>query len=237
DMGWALCENSGTGEDCLLWQDPTPTTGWTNFNSQFGGAPCDDGSGCPFNEITDFEVLAAEAYSVAGFIAGGDYTFSICNGPGAGSWIPDFTIIAPSGAIDASGNGTGCAISWTASESGTYLIVINEAGNCGVANTINNGYPALTCTDGTADCAPNECSTGDLEVTASAEICPGETTTVNLAVPAAIPAGGGFGIQFYNPVLEDGINLSGVTLPYTFDNDLNGLLTANDFDLFEGEYE
>ena len=155
NMGWALCDNSGTSEDCLIWSNPSPTSGWTNFNTEFGGAPCDNGSGCPFNEIQDFEVFASEAYSVNGFIEGGEYTFSICNGPGAGSWVPEFTIIAPSGAVDASGGGTGCAISWTASESGTYLIVINEAGNCGIPNTIDNGFPALTCTNGTADCEPN----------------------------------------------------------------------------------
>src|SRR5690606_38644922 len=97
-------------------------------------------------------VWAAEAYSVNNFVAGTEYTFSMCNGPGAGSWIPDFTIIAPSGTVDAfgEGDGDGCSITWTASESGTYFIVINEEGFCGGgSNTAtDNGYPALTCTGG-----------------------------------------------------------------------------------------
>src|SRR5690554_5136020 len=237
DMGWALCDGGSVGDDCLNWQDPSPSTGWTNFNTLFGGAPCDDGTGCPFNEIQSFEVYAAEAYSVNGFMAGGEYTFSICNGPGAGSWVPDFTIVAPSGAVDASGSGTGCAISWTASESGTYLIVINQAGNCGIPNEIDNGFPALTCGDGTAVCEPSDCNTGTLQVQGETTLCPGETTTVNLAEPASLPPGGAYGILFYNQETESGINLTSASLPYTFDNDLNGLLSANGFDEFLGTYE
>lgn len=119
-----------------------------NFNSLFDGAPCDSGAGCPFNEIDMLEVFAAEAYSVENFIAGGVYRFSICDGPNANSWIPDFTIQGPSGVIDAFGiPADNCSIVWTASESGTYLIIVNEAGECGGgANTsTNNGHPALTC--------------------------------------------------------------------------------------------
>ncbi|MCB0641041.1 MAG: hypothetical protein KDC44_05350, partial [Phaeodactylibacter sp.] len=41
---------------CEDWLAPSPTTGWIDFNLSFGGAPCDDGTGCPFYEITDFEV-------------------------------------------------------------------------------------------------------------------------------------------------------------------------------------
>ncbi len=240
DMGWTLCEGGGSDDDCETWVDPSPTTGWNDFNTEFGGAPCDDGSGCPFNEIDAFEVFASEAYAVNGFIAGGTYTFSMCNGPGAGSWVPEFTIIAPSGAIDASGagDGDGCSITWTASEDGTYFIVINEAGNCGVANAIGNGYPALTCDDGTAECEPSEpCSVEPLALDGPDTICPEETTTVEVSNPAEIPTGGGLAIEFLNVDDNSIINLTGVELPYTFDNDLNGLLSANDFDPFIGEYE
>src|SRR5690554_3817222 len=80
DMGWVLCEES-EDEACMSWQDPSPTTAWNDFNTEFGGAPCDDGSGCPFNEIQLFQVNGSEAYTVNGFMEGGQYTFSICNGP------------------------------------------------------------------------------------------------------------------------------------------------------------
>ncbi len=230
---------SGNPEPCETWVDPSPTEGFTNFNTEFGGAPCDDGTGCPFNEIQGFEVWGSEAYSVDNFLAGGTYTFSMCNGAGAGSWTPDFTIIAPSGAIDAFGTGDGCSITWTATEDGTYLIVINELGNCGVANTINNGFPALTCEDGTANCdGEDPCTIDALVLDGPESICPGETTTVETPSPAEVPTGGGIAISFVDLSGNDNsVNLTGVTLPYTFDNDLNGVLSANDFPLFEGEYE
>lgn len=136
---------------CVDWLNPDPAQGWTDFNSEFGGAPVPDADGnCPFNELSTFQVYASEAYAIDNFVVGSEYTFSICNGPDAGSWIPEFTIIAPSGTVDAfgPGDGDGCSITWTASEAGTYLIVINEAGECGGGPNIatNNGYPAITCT-------------------------------------------------------------------------------------------
>jgi hypothetical protein len=151
------CDDSPPTDECTDWVEPTPTTGWTDFNGLFGGAPCNDGDGCPFNEITAFEVWQSEAYAMDNIQEGGVYTFSHCNGPGAGSWVPEYTIIAPSGAIDAFGEGDGdaCSITWTATESGTYLIVINEAGACGIAGNTDNGFPAITC-DGVPECEPSE---------------------------------------------------------------------------------
>ncbi|MCF8247269.1 MAG: T9SS type A sorting domain-containing protein [Saprospiraceae bacterium] len=139
----------GPSLPCSDWVNPSPTTGWINFNQEFGGAPCNDGTGCPFYEISDFSVWASEAYEIEGFIQGGTYAFSMCNGVGAGTWVPDFTIIAPNGNVDKSGlgDGDGCTITWTASQSGTYLIIINEAGHCGGGSNLStdNGWPAITC--------------------------------------------------------------------------------------------
>jgi hypothetical protein len=73
----------------------------------FGGAPCDDGSGCPVNEINDFEIWADEAYQMNNVRADGTYTFSACNGTGGTAWPIMFTIVAPSGAIDAFGLNNG----------------------------------------------------------------------------------------------------------------------------------
>lgn len=116
---------------------------YTDFNTEFGGAPTTEGV---TNEITNFEVWKSEAYLMDGIVAGTEYTFSICNGLGAGSWIPDFTIKTPSGGVDAYGVDTdgGCSITWVATESGTYTIGINEEGNCGVVAEIDNGFPAIT---------------------------------------------------------------------------------------------
>lgn len=133
---------------CEDWVNPTPTTGWTDF----GSLPCNGES----HEITAFEVYQSEAYRLEGALVGGNYTFSVCNGSGAGAWVPEFTIIAPSGAIDAfgAGDGDGCSITWTASEEGTYLVVINEAGNCGVEGADNGGFPMISTNSGGADCLP-----------------------------------------------------------------------------------
>ncbi len=134
---------------------------WNNFTTLFGGAPVDEGDGCPFNEIQDFEVWMSESYIMDNVVEGTSYTFSHCNGPGAGSWVPEYTIIAPSGNIDAfgAGDGDGCSITWIATESGTYEIGINEADNCGFGAEVNNGFPAITCND---DVTAVEESTGQM---------------------------------------------------------------------------
>ncbi|MEZ5001804.1 MAG: fibronectin type III domain-containing protein [Chitinophagales bacterium] len=220
-----------TEEPCEVWINPTPTTGWVDFNTIYGGAPCDDGGGCPFNEIDAFEVWASEAYNVENFIAGGEYTFSMCNGPGAGSWVPEFTIIAPSGAIDAfgPGDGDGCSISWTASESGTYLIVINEAGLCGTStNTAtDNGFPALTCNSGgLAACLPppeapiNDTCSGAIAIT-----CPsGFEGTVDASGATATDAplcnGSSTGAGVWYTYEGDGESLNIFVDPYGFDAEI-----------------
>ena len=220
---------------CTDWVEPSPTSGWTDFNGMFGGAPCDDGSGCPFNEITAFEVFAAEAYSVENFVAGGEYSFSMCNGPGAKTWVPDFTIIAPSGAIDAFGPGDGdsCTISWTASETGTYLIVINEEGECGGGpnQAVGNGFPALTCSAG-ALCDPpvTDCNAGTLVTTGSVSVCSVDGTFDVMTEMDTVPTGGGTGWSFSDQLggtggVVGGFTVTNSTNTETFNSDLNGLLS------------
>ncbi|MCB0586701.1 MAG: T9SS type A sorting domain-containing protein [Phaeodactylibacter sp.] len=228
------------GAQCTDWVNPSPDGGWSDFNTAFGGAPCDDGSGCPFNEISDFEVLAAEAYSVDGFKAGGTYSFSMCNGPGAGSWVPEFTIIAPSGAVDAfgPGDGDGCTITWTASENGAYLIVINEADHCGGGNNLAtpNGYPALSCESGSGavcDEPVTGCVAGILLTNGPVAVC-GTEATFNLATDGTdtIPTGGGFAWVFDDSQggaggAAGGLTLTNATNVATFDAGLNGVLSSN----------
>ncbi|MBR9920707.1 MAG: T9SS type A sorting domain-containing protein [Bacteroidetes bacterium] len=239
----------GTSQDlnaqCEDWLNPSPETGWTDFDGMFGGAPCDDGSGCAFNEITGFEVFAAEAYSVSNFIAGGSYTFSMCNGTGGTAWVAEFTIIAPSGAVDAfgAGDGDGCSITWTATEDGTYLIVINEAGACGGGDNTatSNGFPALTCNSG-APCEPLVCDSGVMTTTGAETLC-GTDATVVLSTDGTeeIPGTGGFGWLF-NPgadgtgALEGQFILSGTTAMEEYNSDLNGVLSTNSFPLLSGTW-
>ena len=130
---------------CETWVSPTDSTGWGDFDP----VPCNGES----QELTGFEVWQSEAYAFEGCITGGTYTFSHCNGTD-GMWTPEYTIIAPSGAIETfgAGDGDGCSITWTASEDGTYLVVINDAENCGVAGQADNGFPMITTVSGGEDC-------------------------------------------------------------------------------------
>ena len=136
----------GASAQCMDWVKPSPTAGWTDFKI----VPCNG----EFKLMDMFEVNASEAYRMEGVMVDGNYTFSMCDGAGAGSWVPDFTIIAPSGAVDAfgAGDGDGCSITWTATEDGDYLVVINEADNCGVDNIIDNGNPKIMTNSGGAAC-------------------------------------------------------------------------------------
>ncbi len=225
-----------TTAQCLTWTSPSPPSTYIDFNNIFLGAPCDNGSGCPFNEITDFEVFASEAYSCNNFKAGGTYAFSICNGFGAGTWVPEFTIIAPSGAVDAAGpgDGDGCTITWTASENGTYTIVINEAGHCpGGPNTnVGNGNPALTCISG-APCSGTACSAGVLTTTVPVQAC-GPNATFSIATDGSgvTPVNGGHG-WYFNDILggtgglPGGFTLTNVPYSGTFNADLNGVMSGN----------
>ena len=218
---------------------------FTDFNITFGGAPCDDGSGCAFNEITAFEAFAAEAYVIDNFIAGGEYAFSICNGPSAGTWVPDFTIQAPSGAIDAfgAGDGDGCTISWTASEDGTYTIIINQEKNCGGGpNTAtNNGFPAITCINNAPCGEAPPCSAGTLTSVGEIAICDIDETFELAAEMDTIPDGGQYAlIAVPNPGGTGGqpqgvaIALAG---PVSNVNaDLNGVLSSNNLPPLSGPW-
>ncbi|MCZ4410759.1 choice-of-anchor J domain-containing protein [Cryomorphaceae bacterium 1068] len=127
---------------CLEWTNPTSEAGYSVFTS----VPC-NGDTLTTNS---FEVWQSDAYEIPNLEAGGTYEFYHCDG--AGEWTPEYTVFAPSGAIDAFGVGTGCSISWTASESGTYLIAINELDSCGIAGSTNNGFPTLITLSGGEDC-------------------------------------------------------------------------------------
>lgn len=215
-----------------------------DFNTAFGGAPCNDGNGCATNEITDFQTWAAESYIIDNFVEGGEYVFSICNGSGAFTWVPDFTIVAPSGAIDAFGAGDGdsCSITWTASESGSYTIIINEANNCGGGNNTmtDNGFPSIACVGDIA--CPDEvpCSAGTMTSTGAVSVCgPGATFDTEVLGSSA-PAGFGFVYFLSNSQggtggLDGNFFFPADTIE-TFDSDLSGLLSYNQLPILDGTW-
>lgn len=128
---------------CTDWLMPEPPAAYLDFDP----APCTGDS-----VILENGVPSAIAFQLGNVMEGGEYAFSLCNGPNAGAWTVDFTIVAPSGAIDAFGEGNGCAIIWTASESGAYTLIVNEEGQCGIQNSNSNGFPMVKTISGGSDC-------------------------------------------------------------------------------------
>jgi len=132
---------------CMDWLNPSPDEGYLTF----GDIPCNGQS----REIS-YGVVKSEAYILSNVQVGTNLTFSMCDGPDAGAWIPEFTVITPSGEVDAygAGDGDGCSITWTATEAGIYLIVINEADNCGMEDEdeVDNGLGKITTNSGGSDC-------------------------------------------------------------------------------------
>ncbi len=68
-----------------------------------------------------------------------------------------FTIVAPSGAVDAFGlnEGSTSERTWTASEGGSYPIIVSEDGACGSTtnDATDNSFPAITYESNPESCA------------------------------------------------------------------------------------
>lgn len=164
---------------CLTWVNPSDSTGWSDFVSTFDGAPCADAGVCPLEEINGFQIWADEAYVMTNVQAGGSYTFSACNGVGGTAWPISFTIASQAGTVDAFGLDAGsvCQLTWTASESGVYFIIVSEQGACGTSSNqaVDNGFPAITCV---ASAATNCATIGIEEIAAQGPvlISPNPTT-------------------------------------------------------------
>jgi len=228
-------------------------TTYINYNDTFNGAPCDDGTGaCPFNELTALEIWAQQGYIVDSIVAGVTYTVSACNsaagaGMGAQTWPLEFTIYNASDGVDAFGLnfGSTCELTFTATESGTYVIGVYEAGACGTStNTTgaasNNGYIAMTC-DGTAPACPvlpppSPCYAGDIIAGFDTlTVCPEETFTFDVLNDTL--TSGGYTIGFSDTYQGNGITQTGMggiaggfsltgvgSLPYVGNETLNGLI-------------
>lgn len=227
----------------------TASSQCTTGGTLFGGvtAPCSVSPPVAVN-IAAFEVWRGDLYEIDAVKIGGSYTVDICQsalpGGGGSAWNASLTIVAPSGAVMASGldGGSICELSFTATEAGTHSIFINEVGECpGVSQSVDNGSPRVTYTGG-ATCDPpvTVCEAGTLDATATAaSICPGDATdftVTGISVPNT-PTQGGVGVEF-TPVLgsgtggnEVGFVITGYDAndfgPYVFDNDVNGILSAN----------
>jgi|GEM_PF-1593799 len=241
-----LLYSSGAMAQCL-----TAASTYTDLNTA-GGAPCFDGTTCATTDpaFATIGVYGSEAYLLDNVQAGFDYSFSMCSGFGAGAWIPSITIVSPSGAVDAYNAGStgdfaaNCSIDWTATESGTYAIVIHEAGvACGVETLVDNGNPTVSCGGNAATCPVLlPCEAGVLDISSSPlTLCPGET--FDMVTDGSESTNGAFAIYMSPQAgatggLNDALFLSPVqSFPVTgFDNDLGGLLSANSLSPLVGTF-
>lgn len=245
---------------------PTPCLTSADTWNDLGAAPCfnESDSVCQIADagFTAFGVYGSEAYTLTGVQAGFDYTFNMCSGVGAGAWVPEIVILAPDGStIDANNVASGssgqtfanqCTIDWTASQSGTYKIIINEMGtatgnapaqtNCTTSLAVDNGNPTVLCGANPAICPPEgPCVAGDVDESVSpATLCTGES--IAFATDGAEEGDGGFGYAVLPGAGAEGgnngqaVTITGVTFPTTLDNDLGGILSANSLPPLEGQW-
>ncbi len=225
--------------------------------SLFGDAPAPCSETPPVSvDIAAFEVWRGDLYEITDVQAGASYTVDICQsalpGGGGSAWDASLTLVAPSGAIDAFGLDAGslCELTFTASEDGVYQMFVNEVGECpGVSQDVDNGSPRVTYNGGgTCPDPVTACEAGVNNGVDVASICPGEITTLNIdgmIIPNTPTQGDGF-IEFTptDPLNTSGLGgqfvLTGFSAAdlaaYSFDNDLNGVLSANLFPVLEGEW-
>ncbi len=139
-------------------------------------------------------------------------------------------------------NGWGpTAMNFTAPAAGTYFIYLTEYNAAATDNCIADGLNAAYDFVITVTGAPPACDAGTLTSPLSQTVCAGQgatgiiSTVGNLTpsnysvgfVPGPTGTGGN----------TTGFNLTGVTtLPFTTDNDVNGVMSGNSFPILEGEW-
>ena len=213
DIGWVLCDgsvNPCVAEDLTLNGPAEICPGeTTEVDTDFPNTiPDGGGAGVRFNNNTDVNII----------LFGVDFPYSFNNDLNGVLSANDFDPFE--GEFDLT----------------TFVYTDpNDPGNSICAESFSPVVVTFL-TDTDPGCESNPCIAEDLSLDGPAAICPDETTTVELVAPNSIPSGGGQGIRFNNGV-DVNIILSGVSFPYSFDNDLNGVLSANDFDPFIGNFE
>jgi hypothetical protein len=213
-------------------------------------------------QFTGFGIYGSEAYILDNVQAGYDYVFDMCSGFGAGAWIPEIRIIAPDGTtIDASNeqpatgsgapHGTQCSLAWTASQTGTYTIMINEMGtnagdapnqlSCFSTYAVDNGNPTVTCGANAFQCLPCVAA-GTLTSAQTQEVCQNDTAWLALGAGASTPgtfevgfsaASGGLGGPGGDFTI---IDLDLVDFPWGVDTSVQGIMAANSLPSITGTW-
>lgn len=157
-------------------------------------------------------------------VAGGNYTFDICDGYDATTWGGEAVITVIEGGTPAAGavtggtvlaTVTGCTATFDATATGTVYFILSTAADCGGAvDQTDNGIPTVTTNTGVT-CVELSCADATAgTATGTANICFSEATDLTVT-GAGIPSGTGVtGITGFVWVvsLED---ISGSTSPNT----------------------
>lgn len=258
DLTVTYCENTQPITPCL-----TSDFTYTDLNTA-GGAPCNDGNGCTPTDpgFSGIGIFGSETYLLNNVQAGFDYVFNMCSGFGAGSWIPEIAIVAADGTTVDAWNGeaaTGssltfidqCSLEWTATQSGTYFIIINQLGtaagdapnqvDCETTYAVDNGNPVVMCGTNAATCFP--CEAGTLTSPAEQNVCPGQTFEVALSGNSTPST---YDLFFDNSNtngtggIEAPVTITGYTqtdFPLAIDEDINGTLSTNNLPPLAGTWE
>ena len=158
--------------------------------TQYAGGPYSDQgidvAGCNGESLSaPYAAWLNEIY-FTDVVAGGNYTFDICNGYDENAWGAPAVITVILNGTPAAGNvdgGTvlatveGCTVTFDATESGTAFFTISTANDCGgaVAQT-DNGVPTVTTNSG-VDCVVVACADAAAgTASGTADICFNETT-------------------------------------------------------------
>lgn len=139
----SFCVDIPQPDTCTTWLGGP----WGDFNSTFGGAPEPDTNGvCEVYELNSLSIYASESYEVFNFIEGIEYSVSVCNGAGAGSWPVEIAILDTLQNIIAWEES--CQLYFIAPYSGTLFIGFNEVDACGESSentSTANGFLSISC--------------------------------------------------------------------------------------------
>lgn len=101
----------------------------------------------------------------------------------------------------------------------------------------NSGPPIqLNMLETQGSSSQGDCFASDLVLEGPNELCPSQFTYVNLEEENIFPSSGGQGIRFTN---YDDLNfvISGMSFPYSFDSNINGILFDNNIPPLEGSFD
>ncbi|MBL7786207.1 MAG: T9SS type A sorting domain-containing protein [Chitinophagales bacterium] len=184
----------------LMAQDPC--------TSYAGGPYTDQGidlAGCDGESVSaPYAAWLNEVY-FSEVVAGGNYTFSICDGYSATAWGAPAVITVILNGEPASGTVTGgtvlatvegCEVSFDVAEAGVAFFVISTANDCGgTVQQTDNGVPTITTNSG-VPCVVVECADASAgTASGTADICFGQLTDMvveNVVIPNASANTSGF---------------------------------------------